>query len=505
MLKKLRFVEPGDHAPFKDSVLNFVTYNKHIKNPSTGLNILATIAKRQVGDTLMYSESISAIDLEDVASADVVFFSINTFNATRGYQLADALRTRTRAILVFGGMHASLNWPEAIAHCDYVLTGDGDESIVDLLRALDRGEEPGFPGLVKHRGGTVVFTGPRAQPEDIDTIPDRSLVVGYARLARRYDTLWPQVHASRGCPHACDYCAVIQHFGRRIRKRSPENVVEDIRQAVAFHRRRIVPRLNTCVWITDDNFAHDRPWAISVLKAIIASGIRAQYSVQARYELGFDDELLDLLREAGFVEVALGIEFLDDRAFESYRKQSKREDIVRAIANIRRHGVGVRGLFIVGGEWDTPGIGRRIADFVAENGIHGALVQSMFFTPGTPVYERSKADLLHQDWEKFDGTVVHWPKRMHPAQLQREVIEASARIYSLWRLIRALFRSPGIFKVLFIGEFLWQRSLRQELRRELPYLESLGERPTQSVPRLAAAPALASAQPQAAPSASAAE
>ncbi|MGC4121234.1 MAG: radical SAM protein [Myxococcales bacterium] len=493
MLSKLRFVEPGDHSPYQDSLLNFVTYNKHIKNPSTGLNILATIAKRHVNDTLMYSESISAIDLDDVGSADVIFFSINTFNATRGYQLADELRQRSRAVLVFGGMHASLNWTEAIAHCDFVLTGDGDESIVDLLRALDRNEEPEFPGLVKRRQGRVVYTGPRAQPEEIDTIPDRSLIVGYERLARRYDTLWPQVHASRGCPHACDYCAVIAHFGRKIRKRSPANVVEDIRQAVAFHRRRFIPRLNTVVWITDDNFAHDRDWAISVLKAIIASGIRARYSVQARYEIGFDDELLELMREAGFVEVALGIEFLDDRAFETYRKHSKREEIVRAIANIRRHGVGVRGLFIVGGEWDAPGVGRRIADFVIENGIHGALVQSMFFTPGTPVYERSKSALLHQNWEKYDGTVVHWPQQMHPAQLQREIIEASARIYSVGRLVRALLRAPGILKVLFIGEFLWQRSLRKELRRELPYLESLGERPatTGALPAAPAGPGLA--------------
>lgn len=46
-------------------------------------------------------------------------------------------------------------------------------------------------------------------------IPDRNLVYNYSKLAKRYNTLWPQVHGSRGCPHNCDYCAVIQHFGRK--------------------------------------------------------------------------------------------------------------------------------------------------------------------------------------------------------------------------------------------------------------------------------------------------
>ena len=55
---------------------------------------------------------------------------------------------------------------------------------------------------------------------------------------------------------------------------------------------------------------------IDRLKAIIDSGIRYRFTVQARYEVGFDDEMLELLKRAGFIEVAMGIEFLEDEAFE---------------------------------------------------------------------------------------------------------------------------------------------------------------------------------------------
>jgi anaerobic magnesium-protoporphyrin IX monomethyl ester cyclase len=473
MLKKLRFIEPGDHSPYRDSLLNAFIYNKHIKNPSTGLNTLATIAKRRVADTLMYSESISIVDFDDVVDADIVFIGINTFNAVRGYEIADWLRANSKAIVVLGGLHASLNYPEAVEHCDYVLLGDADESILEFIDATERGTPIDFTGVVFKRDGEVVRTGERAQPQDIDTIPDRSLVYGYSRAAKLYDTLWPQVHASRGCPHDCDYCTVVRHFGRKIRKRSPANVVADIRDAIEFHRRPFIPRLNTIVWITDDNFPHDREWAISVLKAIIASGIRYHFSVQARFEVGFDDEMLDLMKKAGFVEVALGIEFIDDESFLKYHKRSKRAEIERAIANIRAHGLGARGLFIVGAERDTKGIGKRIADFAIRNGIHGALVQSMFFTPGTPVYEENKDRLIHTDWNKYNGNVVHYPAHMKPHELQWEIIDASRRLYSLKRLFQAVARAPGVLKILFIGEFCWQASMRRDLWKEMKRLEKV--------------------------------
>ena len=84
MINKIRFIEPGNFSRYKKSLKNIYTYNKYIKNPSTGLITLTTIAKRLVDDTLMYSESISKIDFKDVYSSDIVFISINTYNAKRG-------------------------------------------------------------------------------------------------------------------------------------------------------------------------------------------------------------------------------------------------------------------------------------------------------------------------------------------------------------------------------------------------------------------------------------
>ena len=73
----------------------------------------------------MYSESISKINFGDVYDADIIFISINTFNAVRGYKIAEDIRKSSSALIVFGGMHASLNYPETIEYCNYILTMPG--------------------------------------------------------------------------------------------------------------------------------------------------------------------------------------------------------------------------------------------------------------------------------------------------------------------------------------------------------------------------------------------
>ena len=155
-------------------------------------------------------------------------------------------------MIVLGGLHASMNYREAVRHCDYVLLGEGDETILLFLRAL-KGEIPmDFAGLAYQKEGKLVCTGYPSPPETFETIADRNLVYRYQKMAG-HNTIWPQVHASRGCPHNCDYCAVVRHFGHRVRTRTPENVVEDIRRSIAFFDKGHFRPLKD-LWITDDNF-----------------------------------------------------------------------------------------------------------------------------------------------------------------------------------------------------------------------------------------------------------
>lgn len=474
MVNKIRFIEPSN-LPYRKSVKNIYTYDKYIRNPSIGLLTLATIVQKTVDDTLMYSESISKIKWTDVLDADIVFIGIFTFSAVRGYELAHYIKSHSNAIVVMGGLHASLHYTEAVQYCDYVLLGEGDESIIDLIESINNDRPLAFPGLAYEQDNQIIFTGERKPSENIDVIPNRYLLYRYHKMAG-HNTLWAQVHASRGCPHNCDYCAIIRHLGRKVRTRTPDNVVADIIQSIRFHDKRIFPRLTKVLWLTDDNFFADRDWAISVLNAIIKTGIDYSFTIQARYDVGFDDEMLALLKKAGFIELALGIEFLDDESFEQYNKKSTHGEIVNAVKNIQKHGLNVRGLFIVGADNHRKGVGKQLVDFVLNYNIHGILIQSMYFIPSTPAYERNKKRLIHQNWAKYNGHVVHYPPNISPYDLQREIIFAITEIYSVKRLIRALWHENWRYKILFLGEFFWQRSIRVNLKRELPFLKSLAQK-----------------------------
>ena len=472
---KIRFVEPGNR-PYRPSPLNAFVYERYIRTPSNGIITLATIAHGRYEDVLCYSESISRLNWQDITSSDVVCISIFSFAANRGYQIADAVRAESDAVVVFGGLHATLVPEEALAHADYVLMGEGDETIVPLLEAIEAdGSVEGLSGVMYRKDGVAHLTSAPQPPHEIDVIPDRYLMHDFKRMASR-NTIWPQVHASRGCPHHCDYCGLVAAFGRGVRCRPPESVVDDIRQAIAFFDEGH-HRIAKMLWITDDNFFANRSWALAVLQEMIDSGIRYNFTIQARYEVGFDDEMLELLRKAGFSELAMGIEFLDDESFSAYNKKSTRSEIIEAIANIKRHGLRVRGLFIVGADNHKPGIGRELADFVIEQGIDGVLIQSMYFIPGTPVYETHKHELIESsNWARCTGAVVHRPKQMSAASLQEEIIAASKRIYSVPRLLNGLVKKRGMERILLVGEFFWHMSIRHDLRRELPFLRKADPR-----------------------------
>lgn len=472
-IKKIRFLEPGN-LPYRPSLKNLYVYDKYIRTPSVGLLTLATVVKEQYDDVLMYSESISKVKWKDVLDADIVFIGFFTYAAIRAYELADTIRHNSRAVVVMGGLHASMNYPEACEHCDYVLVGEGEESILELMSALTNDSPVDeVKGVAFRRGDEIVCTGQRCPPANIDIIPNRDLLYRYQKMAG-HNTVWAQVHASRGCPHNCDYCALVRHFGRKVRKRSPQNIVDDIRYSIDFHDRHH-HRLAKMLWLTDDNFFADREWAIEVLRAIIDSDIHYHFTIQARYEVGYDDEMLELLRQAGFDEVAMGIEFLEDEAFENYHKKSTYRDIVRSVENIQRHGLRVRGLFIVGADNHEKGVGDRLADFVIEHNISGVLIQSMYFVPGTPVYETHKDKLIHRDWSKYNGNVVHYPERISPYDLQKEIIHASRKIYSRRRLLQAILHKRGLERLLFVGEYFWHKSVRADLKADLPYLKRVTE------------------------------
>ena len=182
----------------------------------------------------------------------------------------------------------------------------------------------------------------------------------------------------------------------------------DIRESIRFFHRGHV-RLAKDLWLTDDNFFADRDWAMSVLRAIVDSGIRYRFNVQARYEgkLRRRDAPTFSGRPASSSWIWASSFWTTPPSPPTRRAPGRRSSTPSATSAPTASASG--GLFILGSDDQEAGVGDQLADFVIQNHIQGTLIQCMYFVPGTPVYEANRDRLLHQDWSKYNGNAVHFP------------------------------------------------------------------------------------------------
>lgn len=266
-MNRVRFIEPQSRQG--------TLFNPYVRKwPLMGTVILGTLLQERGHDVVVYNENISGSVLNDpdiladLCEADYVGISIMTPTASRGYEIAAGIRERSRRPqIVIGGVHASFQPDEALAHADFVVTGEGENVIADIV------EGRADPGLIR---GTPV--------EDMDVLP-----VPTHEIIHQFQTLWGDPRAkklyrvplvtSRGCPHNCQYCSVTALFGHRYRYRSAERVIEDIR---TLHDRGY-----RGFFFYDDNFTADRVRVRRILDTVRELGIA--WNAQARLDFHWQD------------------------------------------------------------------------------------------------------------------------------------------------------------------------------------------------------------------------
>ena len=226
--------------------------------PGLALPVIGTVLKDKGYDVKIYVESIRSWDWSRIEESDLVGITVNSAEVQECYALADQIRSRTRAPIVMGGYHVTYMVPEALEHSDYVVRGEGEATMAELTDELLHGDGrvDAIQGVSYVRDGAVVNNPDRPLIENIDLIPDQSLIDGYREYHRRwFHKLFPVgalVAWSRGCPYNCTFCSIIEIYRRSTRFRTPEAVIEDIRQQTRLTGKPYV-------FFADDNFtAHLR-------------------------------------------------------------------------------------------------------------------------------------------------------------------------------------------------------------------------------------------------------
>ncbi len=426
-MKKIIFVEPkapGFHIFSKWSL------------PRLGTVMLATILRDLGHDVKVYIEEIQKADKEELRGADLVGISTITSTAPRAYALGDELRA-SGVPVAMGGAHPTFLSDEAMEHADFVVRGEGEEAIVELLEALDgkRGLHT-IAGLTYRDNGAVIHNPARRLCPDLNShpSPDLSLIAGFGSGTRsffRHNPIIP-VLTSRGCPFNCKFCSVTTMFGRKYRFRSPEKVLEDIR-----------PYAGRTIFFYDDNFAANKQRTKALLRLMIEEGVTPQWTAQVRVEVAKDEELLDLMERSNCFAVYVGIESINPQTLELYSKGQTLEDITESIRKFHEHGIRIHGMFVLGSDEDDVRIIRETAKFAKRVKIDS--VQFMILTPipGSEIFAEfcKEKKIFTYDWTFYDGHhVVFKPKKMVPIVLQKEAVRAMKKFFSRAQMLKGLFR-----------------------------------------------------------------
>lgn len=398
--------------------------------PRLGLPLIGRMLADAGHDVRIYVETLAPIDWTDVAQSDLVGFSTTTATTPAAYAMAG--RVRAMGIpTVIGGSHVTFLPDEALARCDFVVRGEGHYTMLELVEALK-----GHRDLATIAG--LSYHGPAGEPvhnparptctqDEFAALPAPALdlIVGHERMTNvPIMTQW-------GCPFACDFCSVIRMFGRGVRARRIEDVLDELE----MYRGR------GPIFFYDDNFVVSKARTQALLRGMIERGLTAPWSAQMRAEVVYKDkgsreldhELLRLMRDSGCQMVYCGFESVSPETLATYNKHQDVQDIRDSIRAFHDYGIHVHGMFVLGADTDTPETFRQTLDFTLQNEID--TVQYLIITPcpGTPFYERMKEQgrLLTDDWSRYDGHhCVIQPARMTPYELQMHTYQAMARFYS---------------------------------------------------------------------------
>lgn len=452
---KIRLIEP------KSSSNN--VYD-HSRLPRLGLPQIGVILRTLGHDVSITVETLAPVDWDDLMGADLIGISSTTATTPPAYAIADRLRAQGKQV-VFGGAHVTFFPDEALEHADYVVCGEGHATIVELVTALETGSDlAGIPGLSYHGLDGPVHNPPRPNCDQATYAalpsPDLTLIRGYQNMVTTpIMTQW-------GCPFDCDFCSVIKMFGRKVRARNIEDVLDDL---------AAIPQ-GQDIFFYDDNFVVSKARTKALLRGIIERRLNVPWSAQMRAEAIYkskqtgewDIELLELMRDSGCMWVYIGFESVNPAALEAYHKQQTVDQIAESIEAFHAYGIPVHGMFVLGCDADTPETIRTTVDFAIKRDIDTVQFLTITPLPGTDFYQRMKAEgrIISTDWELYDGHhVVIQPAQMTPYELQIESMKGMLRFYAprrAWRLLLANLRRELPF---LLRLFLRDRKVRITLPR----------------------------------------
>jgi anaerobic magnesium-protoporphyrin IX monomethyl ester cyclase len=304
-----------------------------------------------------FDEDAAVIERAVALRPDVIAMSVLTNTYRWGLRIAGAVRARTGAKVIFGGVHPSAVPDVVLAEpvVDAVCVGEGDRAFPDWLRALAEGDpERPVVNLRSKRADGSIVRGPTAPFEqDLDSLPfpDKRLYEEHFAIRDMYMTI-----TGRGCAYQCTFC--FNNFwarlpardgvrgGKYVRQRSVDNVIAELLYAKKRWGIRFID-------FEDDIFTIDKAWIRAFLDRYKRE-IRLPWMCLSHVKY-VDQDIIDWMAESGCTWVQIGIQSVDEHyKYKVMKRYEKTGDTAWAIDAFRRAGIGVKGDHIFGSSGEGP-------------------------------------------------------------------------------------------------------------------------------------------------------
>lgn len=396
---------PDTFWSFKHA-LKFI--HKKAASPPLGLLTVGAMLPEEWPKRLV-DVNVTKLTEKDLAWADIAFISAMVAQRESARQTISQCKEAGLKVVAGGPLFTSEY--EQFEEVDHFVLNEAELTLPHFLTDLEQ-------GCARRVYETSEFSNIQETPAPMWELAN----------LKRYATM--NIQFSRGCPFDCEFCNVTTLFGHRPRTKTTEQIIGELDALYGLGWRGQM-------FFVDDNFIGNKKYLkTQLLPALIKwqkgkTGI--PFNTQSTVNLADDEPLMEMMVEAGFDAVFIGIETPDEESLaECNKKQNQNRDLVESVKLIQRAGLQVQGGFIVGFDSDMRSIFQRQIDFIQKSGIVTAMVGLLQAPVGTRLYKRLKEEgrlVGHISGDNVDGTTNIIPKMDLDALYEgyRDIVR---RIYS---------------------------------------------------------------------------
>jgi radical SAM superfamily enzyme YgiQ (UPF0313 family) len=290
----------------------------------------------------IWQEIFSNIEEEN---PDVIGISVKSQNLASSLIIAKLIKNYDANIkIIFGGPHPSMVGKELLLHkeIDFVVIGEGEITIVELLNAFEGDcEYEQINGIAYKKNGVVIQTPPRTYISNLDILP---FPIMYATEVLKYYEQYPPdsfkyIFASRGCPYDCFFCGSDKIWSHKVRHRTVQNVIEEIKylQNIGI----------TTIHFDDDIWGIKKSYIYEFCDELKDKCMGIKWSCELHVNI-VDEDIIKKMKSAGCYSIQIGVESGNNEILKKNKKNITLEKAFEAARLIKKNKIDLVAFFIVG-------------------------------------------------------------------------------------------------------------------------------------------------------------